>query len=79
MDTTEDIDEAEMVLTPYGVLCTVLNNDELAIDCIKALAEYLKNFPVGNGQAPAVVFFDTYDAVFGCVDLWDEDDQQEVM
>ena len=79
MDTTEDLDEADMVLTPFGVLCGVLKDDELAMNCIKALADYLQNFPIGNGQAPAVVFFDTYDSVFGCVDLWDEDDQEEVM
>ena len=79
MDTTRDYDEADKVLTPYGVLRTVLKNEELAVECITALADYLTNYPIGNNQLPAIVFFETYDAVFGCVDIWDESDTEEVM
>ena len=79
METTTDIDEADAVLTPYGVMEAVLKDEELAQEVLIALAEYLQNFPIGNNQAPAIVFFDIYDAVFGVLDLWDEHDQQEVM
>ena len=79
MEITKDLDEADMVLTPYGVLCSVLDDDELAGECLAALAEYLQNFPIGNNQCPAIVFFDIYDATFGCIDLWDEHDAGEVM
>ena len=79
METTTDIDEADKVFTPYGVIDAVLKDEELAQEVLIALAEYLQNFPIGNNQAPAIVFFDIYDAVFGVLDLWDEHDQQEVM
>ena len=79
MDTTRDFDEADQVLTPFGVLCVVLDDDDLALECITALADYLTNYPIGNNQLPAIVFFETYDAVFGCVDIWDDQDQGEVM
>ena len=79
MDTTRDYDEADQVLTPYGVLRIVLNDEELAVECITALADYLTNYPIGNNQLPAIVFFETYDAVFGCVDIWDDNDTEEVM
>jgi hypothetical protein len=79
MEITRDLDEAEEPLTPYGVVCAVLNDDELAQEVLVALADYLDNFPIGNNQAPAIVFFDIYDAVFGVLDLWDEQDAGEVM
>jgi hypothetical protein len=79
MEITRDLDEADEVLTPYGVVCAVLNDDELAQEVLVALADYLQNFPIGNNQAPAIVFFDIYDAVFGVLDLWDEHDAGEVM
>jgi hypothetical protein len=79
MEITRDLDDAEEPLTPYGVVCTVLNDDELAQEVLVALADYLDNFPIGNNQAPAIVFFDIYDAVFGVLDLWDEQDAGEVM
>ena len=79
MEVTRDINEADEVLTPYGVICSVLKDDELAQEVLVALADYLQNFPIGNNQCPAIVFFDVYDATFGVLDLWDEHDQQEVM
>ena len=79
MEITRDIDEADEVLTPYGVVCNVLKDDGLAQEVLVALADYLQNFPIGSNQAPAIVFFDIYDATFGVLDLWDEHDQQEVM
>lgn len=79
METTTDINEADEVLTPYGVICSVLKDDELAQEVLVALADYLQNFPIGSNQCPAIVFFDIYDATFGVLDLWDEHDQQEVM
>ena len=79
METTTDINEADEVLTPYGVICSVLKDDELAQEVLVALADYLQNFPIGSNQCPAIVFFDIYDATFGVLDLLDEHDQQEVM
>jgi hypothetical protein len=79
VEVTRDIDDADKALTPYGVLCAVLDDDELAGECLCALADYLQNFPIGDNQCPAIVFFDIYDAVFGCIDLWDEQDAREVM
>ena len=79
MEITRDIDEADKVFTPYGVIEAVLNDEELAQEVLVALADYLQNFPIGNNQAPAIVFFDIYDATFGVLDLWDEHDAGEVM
>jgi hypothetical protein len=68
------------VLTPLGVLLLALDHDfELATKCFNALAEYVAEFPIGNNQLPAIVFLDTYDGVFGAVDIWEEKDTEEVM
>jgi len=79
MDYTKDFNEADEILTPFGVLFVALDHDcDLATKCINALAEYAAEFPIGNNQNPAIVFFDKYDAVFGTVDMWPEKDQEEV-
>jgi hypothetical protein len=80
VSTDDDIDEEDKIYTPFGILCKALDDDEvLAAGCLSALAEYAAEFPIGNNQAAAIVFFDVYEAVFGCIDLWDEADKEEVM
>ena len=77
MDFTRNIDEADAVLTPYGIILAILGDEEQAEQVLTALCNYAKSFPMGNNQAPAIVFFDDYDCVFGTVDLWDG--SEEVM
>ena len=77
MDFTTNLDEADEVLTPFGVILTVLGEEDQAEQVLTALCNYAKSFPMGNNQAAAIVFFDEYDVVFGTVDLWDG--SEEVM
>jgi len=77
MEFTRNIEDADAVLTPYGILLAVLDDEDLAEQCLTALCNYAKSYPMGNNQAAAIVFFDEYEAVFGTVDLWDG--SEEVM
>ncbi|KKN78978.1 hypothetical protein LCGC14_0344540 [marine sediment metagenome] len=72
MTYKEFIEESDEVLTPVGVLTRVLDDFDLAVECVKALDEYSRLFEYGNNQAPVVVFLSD-ECAFGCVDLWEED------
>ena len=70
MEFTDDLDEADGVLTPVGVLAMVLGDLEAAVACMQALDEYSRCFDMGNNQAPVVIFLPE-EVAFGCVDLWE--------
>ena len=72
MEFTSDIEEADAVLTPIGVLALELDDLDKAIACMEALGEYAHRFEFGNSQAPVVIFLPD-EAAFGCVDLWEDD------
>lgn len=71
MEFTKDINEADGVLTPIGVLAMVLGDLPAAIACMEALDSYAHSLEYGNNQAPVVIFMPDYVA-FGCVDLWED-------
>ena len=72
MEFTEDITDADEVLTPIGVLAVVLGDVDVAIACVEALDRYAHGLEYGNNQAPVVIFMEDYVA-FGCVDLWEDE------
>lgn len=79
MDFTEFYEEADEVLTPFGVLIIVLGGDsEKALKCIKGLEDYSKELTIGSNQVPAIIFMDD-EVIFGALDLWEEKDAEEVM
>lgn len=71
MEFTEDITDADDVLTPVDVIDVILNDEELSIRCMKALDSYAKCIKIGNNQAPIIIFETEYMA-FGWIDRWDE-------
>jgi len=78
MDFTEHIDEADEVLNLVGVLWVVLQDNRIAVQCAEAVEAYAKSFPIGNNQVAAICFFET-GAEWGAVDLWETNDDEEVM
>ena len=72
MTYKEFIEESDEVLTPVGVLTRVLDDFDLAVECVEALDEYSRLFESENNQAPVVIFLSD-ECAFGCVDMWEED------
>jgi len=71
MKFTDDDDE---LYTPFGILYCMLEDHELAIACLEALADYASGFEMGNNQAAVIIFLS--DGVeFGVTDLWSGDEE----
>ncbi|MCK5018320.1 MAG: hypothetical protein KAS32_14780 [Candidatus Peribacteraceae bacterium] len=73
MEFTEELEEADSELTPFGVLFVVLQDDKLAVECMDALEQYARDLRIGNNQAPAIIFF-VDGPEFGAIDLWSGDE-----